>query len=164
MPCLGVHFALTDADVATLIDLDSDEARLAYVRDVLDERELGGPGAAESDKAWDAMHRVLADGQLTLDGGEYPLSYVVLGGRSLYDGDDFLMTLKTAEEVRDIASALIELTEAEFRLRYAGLGADYDGETGEEDLVYTWELFQGVRDLYVQAAEAGKSVLFTADQ
>ncbi len=164
MACLGVHFALTDADVATLIDLESDEARLAYVRDVLEERELGGPGAAESDKAWDAMHRVLADGQLTLDGGEYPLSHVVLGGQSLYDGEDFLMTLKTADEVRDIASALAELTEAEFRLRYAGLGPDYDGETGEEDLVYTWEWFQGVRDLYLQAAESGKSVLFTADQ
>jgi hypothetical protein len=164
MSCLGVHFALTDADVATLIDLETDEARLAYVRDVLEERELGGPGAAESDKAWDAMHRVLADGELTLEGGEYPLSHVVLGGQSLYDGDDFLMTLKTAAEVRDIAHALRELSEAEFRLRYAGLGPDYDGEPGEEDLVYTWEWFQGVRDLYLRAAEAGKSVLFTADQ
>lgn len=164
MSCLGVHFALTDADVATLIDLENDDARLAYVRDVLEERELGGPGAAESDKAWDAMHRVLADGELTLDGGEYPLSHVVLGGQSLYDGDDFLMTLKTADEVRDIAQALRELSEAEFRMRYAGLAPDYDGETGEEDLLYTWEWFQGVRDLYLQAAESGKSVLFTADQ
>jgi hypothetical protein len=164
MSCLGVHFVLTDADVATLIDLESDEARLAYVRDVLEERELGGPGAAESDKAWDAMHRVLADGELTLEGGEYPLSHVVLGGQSLYDGEDFLMTLKTADEVRDIAQALRELSEEEFRLRYAGLGADYDGDAGEDDLVYTWEWFQGVRDLYLLAAESGKSVLFTADQ
>jgi Domain of unknown function (DUF1877) len=164
MACLGVHFALTDADVATLLDLENDDARLAYVREVLEERELGGPGAAESDKAWDAMHRVLSDGQLTLEGGEYPLNHVVLGGQSLYDGEDFLMTLKSAAEVRDIAQALSELSEHEFRARYQSLGPDYDGEMGEEDLSYTWEWFQGVRALYLQAAEAGKSVLFTADQ
>jgi hypothetical protein len=163
MACLGVHFALTDADVATLFDLDH-EARLSYVRDVLEERELGGPDAAESDKAWDAMHRALGDGELTLDGGEYPLSHVVLGGESLYEGGDFLMTLKTVDEVKDIAQALRELSEAEFRQRYAHLAPDYDGEAGEEDCSYTWEWFQGVRDLYLRAAESGKSVLFTADQ
>jgi len=163
MACLGVHFALNEADVATLLDLD-DEGRLTYVREVLEERDLGGLDAAESDKAWDAMHRVLADGELTLDGGEYPLSHVVLGGQSLYDGDDFLMTLKTATEVSDIARALRALSEDEFRRRYAQLAPDYDGEAGEEDLAYTWEWFQGVRDLYLRAAEAGKSVLFTADQ
>jgi hypothetical protein len=164
MACLGVHFALSEADVATLLDLESDDARLAYVRDVLEVRELGGPGSAESDKAWDAMHRVLADGELTLEGGEYPLSHVVLGGQSLYDGDDFLMTLKTAAEVRDIAQALRALTETEFRDRYGRLGPDYDGEIGEEDLAYTWRWFQGVRDLFLQASDSGKSVLFTADQ
>jgi len=163
MACLGVHFALTDMDVATLLDLD-DEGRLTYVREVLEERQLGGPDAAESDKAWDAMHRVLADGELTLDGGEYPLSHVVLGGQSLYDGDDFLMTLKTAAEVKDIAEALKELTEKQFRSRYEQLAPDYDGERGEDDLVYTWEWFQAVRALYLRAADASKSVLFTADQ
>ncbi len=164
MACLGVHFALTDGDLATLLDLEGDEARLTFVRDVLEERDLGGPDSAQSDKAWDALHRLLADGELTLDGGEYPLSHVVLGGESLYDGEDFLMTLKTAAEVRDIARALKDLSEAEFRRRYAQLAPDYDGEAGEEDLRYTWEWFQGVRELYFRAAEAGKSVIFTADQ
>lgn len=164
MACLGVHFALTDSDMATLLDLSSDDERLAFVREVIEERELGGPGAAESDKAWDAMHRLLADGELTLDGGEYPLNHAVLGGESLYEGDDFLMTLKTPSQVRDVARALVALSEQEFRRRYAQLGPDYDGEVGEEDLAYTWQWFQGVRELYVRAAEAGKSVIFTADQ
>ena len=164
MACLGVHFSLSDADLATLTDLDSDEARLTFVREVLEERDLGGPDAAESDKAWDAMHRLLTDGELTLEGGEYPLSHVVLGGQSLYDGEDFLMTLKTASEVRDISRVLRDLSETEFRTRYGQLAPDYDGETGEDDLRYTWEWFQGVRELYFRAAEAGRSVIFTADQ
>lgn len=164
MACLGVHFVLTDEDVAVLRDLESDDERLAYVQDVLEERELGGPGAAESDKAWDAMHRTLSDGELTLEGGDYPLSHVVLGGESLYDGEDFLMTLKSQPEVRDIARALAELSEQDFRRRYAQLADDYDGEPGDDDFAYTWEWFQGVRELYVRAANEGKSVLFTADQ
>jgi hypothetical protein len=164
MSCLGVHFVLSDADVATLLDLETDEARLTYVRDVLEERELGGPGAAQSDKAWDAMHRALGDGELTLEGGDYPLSYVVLGGESLYESEDFLMTLKTPAEVRDIARALRELSEQDFRQRYDRLGPDYDGEVGDEDFAYTWEWLQGVRELYIRAAEQGQSVLFTADQ
>ncbi len=34
----------------------------------------------------------------------------------------------------------------------------------EEDFGYTWEWFQGVRDLYQRAATEGRFVLFTADQ
>jgi len=37
----------------------------------------------ESDKAREAMHRALADGQLSWDGGTYPLNHVVLGGEDL---------------------------------------------------------------------------------
>jgi uncharacterized protein DUF1877 len=164
MACLGVHFVLTDADVIALRDLENDEARLAYVQDVIEERELSGPGAAESDKAWDAMHRALADGKLSLDGGDYPFSHVVLGGELLYDGADFLMSLKTPGEVVDIANALRGLSEQDFRARYDGIDSDYDGELGEDDFAYTWDWFQGVRDLYLRAAEQRRYVLFTADQ
>jgi len=164
MACLGVHFILTAADVATLRDLEDDDARLTYVQEVIEERDLGSEGAAESDKAWDAMHRTLADGELTVDGGEYPLSHVVLGGEIIYEGEDFLMSLKSPPEVRDIAAALRELSEQEFRDRYQRIGSDYDGILGNDDLAYTWDWFQNVRELYFRAAEHGLSVLFTADQ
>jgi hypothetical protein len=39
-----------------------------------------------------------------------------------------------------------------------------DGEMGNEDFAYTWDWFQGVRDLYLLAAAEGLFVLFTADQ
>jgi hypothetical protein len=164
MACLGVHFVLTDTDVAALRDLPTDEARLAYIQEVIEARELSGPGAAESDKAWDAMHRALADGKLSLDSGNYPLSHVVLGGELIYEGEDYLMSLKTPVEVRDIAEAVRGLSERDFRQRYEAIDSDYDGERGEDDFAYTWDWFQGVRDLYLRAAEQGRYVLFTADQ
>src|SRR5262245_61234148 len=74
--------------------------------------------AGESDKAWDAMHRALSDGELTWDGGEYPINDVVLGGKLLYTGDDFILVLNTPEQARDVAAVLPDITEAEFRRRY----------------------------------------------
>jgi hypothetical protein len=164
MACLGVHFVLTDVDVATLRDLETDDARVGYVGDVIERRELNGPGAAESDKAWDAMHRALSGGELSLEGGEYPLNHVVLGGEMLYDGEDYLMSLKTPAQVADIARALGGLDERGFRRRYDAIGADYDGDLGDEDFAYTWRSFQVVRSLYLRAADFGHHVLFTADQ
>jgi hypothetical protein len=37
-------------------------------------------------------------------------------------------------------------------------------DLSEEDLDYTWDWFQEVRELYVRAAAAGRWMLFTADQ
>src|SRR5262249_26303350 len=120
---------------------------------------------AESDKAWDAMHRTLADGELTWDGGKYPLNHVVLAGELLYTDSDYIMSLKTPQQVRDLAAALPAITEAEFRRRYFCINPkNYSTPLSEEDCQYTWDSFQGVRDLYTRAAEEGRFVLFTADQ
>ena len=119
---------------------------------------------AESDKSWDAMHRALADGELTWNGGEYPLNHVVLGGELLYSEADYIMSLKSAAQVRDIAPAAAAVTEPEFRRRYFAIGRSYEFGTREDDCLYTWDYFQEVRKLYSRAAAAGRPVLFTADQ
>ena len=41
---------------------------------------------------------------------------------------------------------------------------DYAPEYGDEDLEYTWEWFQSVRELYRKAAERGRFALFKVDQ
>lgn len=164
---LGVHFALSDEEAAKLRALASDEERLEFVTEDLEERYFEGDKAyvAESDKAWDAMHRALADGELSWDGGAYPLNHTVLGGERLYDGDDYVMILKTPQQVRDTAAALEALTEQDFRRRYDAIDADtYDGEKDDDDFAYTWEWLQPVRDLFRKAATEGRHVLFTADQ
>ena len=120
---------------------------------------------AESDKAWDAIHRSLADGELTWDGGKYPLNHVVLGGELLYTQPDYIMSLKSPEQVRDIATVLPAITEGNFRRRYFAINPDsYDSQLNDEDFGYTWQWFQDVRRLYLKAAGEGLHVLFTADQ
>lgn len=166
MSCLGVHFALTDEDAAKLRALATDEERLAFVTEDIEERyfEGGKTYVAESDKAWDAMHRALADGELTWDGGTYPLNHTVLGGERLYSGDDYIMILKTPAQVRDVANALDTLTEQDLRRRYDAIDeASYDGDKNDDDFAYTWEWLQSVRTLFRKAAQEGRHVPFTAD-
>ena len=111
------------------------------------------------------MHRTLSDGELTWDGGEYPLNHVVLGGELLYTESDFIMVLKTPQQVRDVAAALPAVSESEFRRRYDAIDTDsYASPLSDEDFGYTWDWFQGVRKFWLRAAEEGRYVLFTADQ
>jgi hypothetical protein len=167
MSCLGVHFALTEDEAKSLCAIEDEQERLSYIVEDLEDRYLAEPAtyAAQSDKAWDAMHRTLADGYLNWDGGQYPLNHVVLAGELLYTADDYIMSLKNPAQVRDIAAALEGMTENDFRERYNRIPAsNYDAELGDADFAYTWSWFQHVRELYRRAAAEGRPVLFTADQ
>jgi hypothetical protein len=167
MACRGVHFALRPSDVEKLKAIEDEGQRLNYLIEEIEEEyfESEDELVAESDKSWDALHRLLADGELTWDGGSYPLNHTVLGGDLLYTGDDYIMSLKSPEQVKDISRALVELSEADFRKRYYEINREtYCEELSDEDLEYTWSWFQGVRDLYAKAAANEYYVLFTVDQ
>lgn len=156
-----------EEEVAHLLSLDDEQDRLDYVQEVIEEHYLNHEHqfAAESDKSWDALHRALADGEMSWDGGDYPLNHTVLAGELLYTGSDYIMSFKTPEQVRDIATALSGITEADFRRRYDVINPkSYGSPLTDEDFRYTWDGFERVRDLYTRAAQAGRFVLFTADQ
>ncbi len=165
MAARGVHFALSETEVAALRAV-GDEARLAHVSEKIEEPLFTSAKhyVSESDKAWDAMHRALTDGELTWDGGTYPLNHTVLAGEMLYANDDYILSLKTPGQVRDIAAALEKLTREDFRRRYDAINPlSYDGELDDEDFDYTWAWFTNVRDLYRRAAQDGRYVLFSVD-
>ena len=84
MGCLGVHFALTEEEAIKLKSFDKDADRLDYLQEEIEDSYFSDHPElmAESDKAWDAMHRALTDGKLTYDRNG-PLSMVVLGGEGL---------------------------------------------------------------------------------
>jgi hypothetical protein len=169
MSCLGVHFALTAEEVDSLRAFDSEVERLGHLQEVIEEeymdRELAEPLYAESDKAWDAIHRSLTDGSLTWDGGTYPLNHAVLAGELLYTGSNYIMSLKTPQQVKDIARSLESISPDDFRTKYFAIdSSEYGFSLTDEDLEYSWEWFQNVRDLYSRAAKLDRYVLFTADQ
>ncbi len=167
MGCRGVHFALSEAEVAHLHSMPSEQDRLDYIQEDIEESYFADHRdyLADGDKAWDAIHRTLTDGELTWDGGDYPLNHVVLAGELLYTEPDYIMSLKTPEQVRDIAAALPVISESEFRYRYFAIDpAAYGCSVDELDFAYTWKYFQDVRRLYGLAAAEGRYVLFTASQ
>jgi hypothetical protein len=116
-----------------------------------------------TDKAWDAIHRCLGDGTLSSDGSS--LSRCVLGGRQLYEGDEYIVSYVTREEAKEVADAVVALDRDWLFSRYAALAAtDYDGPHDDDDREYTWDNFQALRDFMVKAAGAGRAVIFTVDQ
>lgn len=167
MSCLGVHFAITQQEADCLRSIGDEQERLEYLQGRIEKEyfEQYPELKAESDKSWDAMHRALADGELTWSGGVYPLNHTVLAGELLYTGTDYIMSLKAPEQVQDISAALEQLDEGSFRSRYLSINPrTYDAELSEQDFQYTWGWFQGVRALYRRASQEERFVLFTADQ
>jgi hypothetical protein len=71
----------------------------------------------------------------------------------------------SADQVKDIAAALVKITKAWMRRRYARIDPEeYDEvEMGDEDFSYTWENFLDVCRFNKRAAKAGRAVFFTVD-
>ncbi len=98
-----MHFAITEDEVRELRDIDDEQERLDFFKEVIEPRYWEEERfLAESGKAWDAIHRALGDGPLNWDGGEAPLNQAILGGQSLYFEDDYILSLKTPQEVREL--------------------------------------------------------------
>ena len=167
MACLGVHFALTGEEVEKLRSFTTDSDRLNYLQTQIEETYFAGDAEyiAESDKAWDAMHRLLSDGELSYSDGPEPLRLTVIGGEPIYSAGDYIMSLKSPTQVKAVSDALSVIDEAEFRRRYDRIDeAKYGFPKSSEDLEYTWSSFGGVVALFKKAATQGRHVLFTADQ
>jgi hypothetical protein len=163
MACRGVHFALTDDQVKGLLAAADDEER----REIVGEMEEEGweeADAQETDKAWDAIHRCLADGTLEPGAGSYPFNKAILGGQHLYGGDDYIIALVMPNEVKDVASALARLDRNWLRTRYLALAAtDYAAFVSDDDFDYTWDWFAQLKEFYQKAASTDRAVLFTVD-
>jgi len=163
MSCRGVFFAMT-ADQAAACEAAADDEELMELIEAIEE-EWDTLHLAECDKSWDAMHRLLTDGQLAFGNESEPLSQVVLGPNQLHEGDDYLISLVLPDQVKKVAAALSAISKAWFDERYRTVvPADYAPEYGDVDREYTWEYFQEVRELYRKAAEENRAVLFTVDQ
>jgi hypothetical protein len=149
------------------MSLKDDSSRLEYLQEEIEETYLEEHPelTAQTDKAWDAMHRLLGDGDLSYNEGPEPLRFAVIGGEPIYANDDYIMSLKTPEQVKAVAVALPKITKEEFRRKYDLMdAAKYGCPKTDEDFEYTWEWFAGVVALYQKAAEEDRFVLFTADQ
>ncbi len=162
MACRGVFFAL-DAEQARRVQSAKNDPQLMEVIEEIEEtwdREF----LAECDKSWDAMHRLLADGSLDWNAGDYPLNSVVLGDSSLHQDSSYIVCFKDVACVNDICRAIQGISRPQFESWYYSKAKNYAPEYGQEDSEYTWVNFEDVRKLYEIAAGSGRSVIFTVDQ
>jgi uncharacterized protein DUF1877 len=160
----AVLFILTKADQDRIESATGDDDELMEAVEEIEER-WDEPNLIELDKAWDAIHRALTDGQLGWSNGEPPLNQAILGGPNLHGENDYIVILKSSQAVAGVADALAGIDDEAFRERYRQLVPhDYAPEYGEEDLEYSSGWFSGLREFYRAAAERGRAVLFTVDQ
>lgn len=153
--------------VGLIRELLSEEERIDYVKEVLEERYFDEQPqwVAELGKAWDALHRSLTDGDLAFDNGDFPLNHVILGGEVLCNNENYIIVLKTKEQVAIIADAVSKLSKEELSKKYFLLDPDkYDGSMTADDFDYTWQWFEDSKNFWQKAAEENRSVLFTVDQ
>ncbi len=169
MSCLGVLFSLSEQEVMNIKNLKTDEERRDYITDDVEERYFDDfpERLAELDKSWDGLHRSLTDGKYAWNNGTYPLNHVVLGGESLYDGDDYIMVLKTPKQVYEIAKAIQTISKDDLKKGYKQIPVDdeeYAEFISEEDFDYTWDWFEQTKKFWQLASNEERYVLFTADQ
>lgn len=161
MACRGVHFAINAEQAGRLLGAKCDDELIGVVEEIEEEWDV----AYETDKAWDALHRCLSNGTLNSGEGKPPLNRVFLGGKTLNEGEDYFVVLVTPAEVKDVARALAQVTEAWLQSRYFDTPfADYQGEKSEEDWEYTLGHFEGLPEFFARAASEGRYVIFTVDQ
>jgi hypothetical protein len=167
MAFLGVLFSLDEKTVLKLKSFESDGDRLNYLQEEIEEDLMSNhpDKFAELDKSWDALHRSLTDGKLEWSNGTFPLNHVVLAGELLYHEDDYIMSLKTPEQVLKIANAIGAITEENLREGYNKIDSQaYGFELTDEDFEYTWTWFQESLEFWKKAATEKRYVLFTVDQ
>jgi hypothetical protein len=163
MACRGVLFSISQKQAEQLRAARGDDASVLGI--VQDEIEQAWDEAhlCETDKAWDAIHRALGDG--TLESGEAPLNLCILGGEQLHEGDEYIISLLTPEQVSRVCEALRPFDKLKFRTRYFKIDpAEYGASLDEQDFEYTWEYFQSVHEFYKKAAAEGRWSIFTVDQ
>ena len=89
MACRGVYFALTTEESQRLLAASSDQV-VDIIKEEIEQR-WDKEWLEEADKSWDAIHRCLTDGSLRCR-GKVVLEKFVLGGKQLYDGNDYIVS------------------------------------------------------------------------
>lgn len=167
MASLGVLFSLDEKLVSKLKSFESDEDRLDFLQEDIEENIMTNqPGRfAELDKSWDALHRSLTDGKLEWTNGDFPLNHIILGGELIYHKEDYIMSLKTPEQVEKIAAAVSTISKEDLRKGYNKIDSEnYGFDLTEDDFEYTWTWFQDSFAFWKNAASEKLFVLFTVDQ
>ncbi len=187
MACLGVHFAITDRQRDHLVALETDDERRRYVQETIEpdlmsirrtdqepEAAVPEPDGAmfvETGKAWDPIHRTLAEWYPSYNGGALhkqgfpPLNLCILGGRKIMRRErNYIIRLIDPVQIAELSDALQPLTRDWMRERYFKHCRRAWPEIDERDFDIVWGYFEILRTFFAKVRSTGRSVIFTVDQ
>lgn len=160
----GVHFAITTEELNKLRSFESDDEKIEYVHEVLEERWEDG-FVCETDKAWLAIDVCLNHGDYSY-GHPDPVCRAVLSGEDLIEDDvgEYIIVLD-ALEVRECADHLAGVTSEEiaerFRQLYDAGNEHLRNEPDEVEYVVDW--YEPLVEFFGRASEVGRCVIFSVD-
>ncbi|XCN71826.1 MAG: DUF1877 family protein [Candidatus Electrothrix aestuarii] len=171
--CRGIYFSLDQADVQLLLDAPNDREVLRIIQEDIEAR-WDEENLLLLDKSWDAIHRCLTDGTLTCKQKNIK-EKVIIGGRQLYKGSAYIISLKTSSEVQEIVESLQKINKQWFSEKFYGLRkkrswftwatcSDYEGPLDKNDFEASWEYFKELRCFFEKASQKKLSIIFLVDQ
>jgi hypothetical protein len=163
---LGAHIILARDNAKRVMAAQGDAAVRGVVTDLrLSKRLREAKLVLESGTSWDPIHRLLTDGTLAPNAGEFPLNHAVLGGKRLYREADFEAVLVRPDIVAHVADALHHLKRGEVQAKYLQIDPQHLGHVpGEKEFEVVWSTLQQVRLLFEDAANERCAVLFTVEK
>jgi hypothetical protein len=159
----GYHIALS-REHAKRVFANKDDATLPPLIEELKNDKVLKANAQILDckRTWDPIHRCLTEGTLDPEAGEFPRNHVILGGKKLHNGDDYIAVVIRPDMVPFIAEALHDLKEPEFRKCFFALAdKGYDQPINEKEYSYVWHMVQELRGFYEFCDAERFAVLFS---
>jgi len=162
----GFHILLNREDSKKLFGYREPEQIRDFSRQLSRSQDYRKRGRVlELGTTWDTLHRCLTDGTLDPNAGDPPLNQCFLGGRSMYDREDAIVSLVRPDMAPYVAEALGDIKFEDLRKKYFALDpAAYGHPLHEKDLEKAWIVFQQVRTFYEFASEDLSAVLFFAER
>ena len=162
MGARGAHFALTADQEAQFLALPPADADAMLALAVAIENNWDEEWLAQTDKAWEAIHRCLTDGRF--EWGPTMAHQVILGSKNIYPADGFFMNFVGSADVKAVAALLENIDRNGLRSAYDRIDPAEYVDKSETDFEYTWMWFEVLKAFIRKAADAGRTVLFSVDQ
>ena len=162
MARLAMLYAITDEALAQLEAQDIDQM-YDYMGEEIEEKLFDTPEAFELDKAWEGIQFCLG-GDTWNEENKIPYN-VVFGGELILDHNDYVISLKKPEDIKEIvafleANNLQEIIKNNFDKIPE---EEYTLPKDEDNLNYLLGWSQGLLEFYKNALDKQLNVIFTVD-
>ena len=162
MSRLGVLYAIDDATLEELRQLP-EEDRYDFMLEEIEPELIDTPNGYEMDKAWEGIQYCLSNGVWN-ESNILPTN-IVFAGEFLVESEDSVITLKSKEEVKEIASFLEKNNLSDLiRENFSRISeTDYTLPKNDDNLAYLLSWANGLDQFYRRAANDDLQVIFTVD-